>query len=561
MRARGLRRATVAATVAAATAALLVACGDKDADTLDYLIDGAVTGYNVNTVEGNASGAVMAFPRVLPGFSYLGPQGQVVADRDIGDVSLVEGPVLTVKYDFNPDAVYSDGHAMTCDDLLLAATAMGGKVPGFDASTHAGYSDIAKVDCTPGAKSATVTFARNRDYADWRALFGVGTLLPAHVVAEAAGLADVTGPIQKNDKAALAKIAKAWNTAFALKPGESVDSSKILSSGPYRVSEYSTGGGLKLVVNDKWWGARPATPTVTVWPRGTDGARQLADGHVDVTDTADVAAADKLAGKADDGAPNRVAAKDPKSPSVTQLLLAEKGVFAADAVRRAFAACVPRDTIARKHGANGLVWNLRTVAPADPLGPALNAEFARRFPRADVVRARNLLKDRPGGKPTVRIAYVSPDPVAAAVVADITETCGSAGVTVTDVASPSRTIGSLGRDADVLLVSGATGFAAAGTASGFPDAYGLYTGDPLNVTNFRSPAVTGALNDLSLSTSDSARLPLMRTVENAAWDRLPSIPLYGSVRGIAHSTNTHNVVPGLSQTGTGWNMDRWVQHV
>lgn len=551
---------TGVAGLAAVLAATLTACGESRHDQIDYLVDAGVGNYNVNTVDGHASGAIMALARVLPGFSYFGPDGQVVADRDVGTVSVEEGPSLTLQYTFADKAVWSDGQPMVCDDLVLAATAMGGKVRGFTPATDAGYRDIAKIDCAAGERSATVTFARGRDYAPWPALFGVGSLLPAHVVARKAGVPNVVEAVEKQDRAALGKIAEAWNTGFALTPAGDVDAKDFPSAGPYRVSRYSRDGGLELVANDKWWGEKPVTGHLTVWPRGTDGGKAVEAGDVDVVDTADLNTGDQVMGRATGeftGQENRSGAKDPRPLSVTQLVLAGKGVLADQALRRAFAACIPRDALARRFGANGVVWSVRTVAPADSLGSAVNEQFARRYPRADLKRSRQLLAGKP--RATVRLGYVAPDPVAKAVAAAIISECGTGGLTVVDASSDTVTPASLGTDVDVLLTNGATGFAAAGTASSFPTAYQLFAGDPLNLSGFRSPQASGAIADLSLTQSDSARLPLIRTAETAAWDALASIPLYGTVRAREHRGEMGQVIPGLALTGTGWNMDRWVR--
>ena len=41
-----------------------------------------------------------------------------------------------------------------------------------------------------------------------------------------------------------------------------------------------------LVANDKWWGAKPVTDRITVWPRGADVQDRVNDGTVDVVDVA-----------------------------------------------------------------------------------------------------------------------------------------------------------------------------------------------------------------------------------------------------------------------------------
>ena len=264
-------------------AGLVTACGDDGPPTIDYVVDARITTYNANTVSGNADGVLMATTRLLPGFSLLGPAGQVIPDRDVGTVTQVPGRVPTLRYDFNPEAVFSDGVALDCDDLVLAWAAMSGRLPGFTPATTAGYRDIDSVDCAAGDKSATVTFSPGREYRNWLSLFGAGAMMPAHVVARVAGLSDVIDPIRAMDRAAVGRIADAWNTGFDLTFGP-VDHAHYPASGPYRIDRYSRSGGLVLVPNDEWWGDKPETSRIVVWGRGTDATRRLPDGRFDVVD-------------------------------------------------------------------------------------------------------------------------------------------------------------------------------------------------------------------------------------------------------------------------------------
>ncbi len=133
----GLRVVGTATLVAATT---LTACSGSAAAQIDYVVDGALVTYNTNTVIGAASAGAQAFARTLTGFGYHGPDGQVVADRDFGTVSVVEGSPLILDYQISDDAVYSDGRPVTCDDLVLAWAAQSGRFPGFDAATQAAMS-------------------------------------------------------------------------------------------------------------------------------------------------------------------------------------------------------------------------------------------------------------------------------------------------------------------------------------------------------------------------------------------------------------------------------------
>ena len=108
----------------------LSACSNSPADSIAYAVDGALVTYNTNTVAGAASGGPQAFARALTGFNYHGPDGQVVGDHDFGTLSVVGRAPLVLDYEISPNAVYSDGKPVTCDDMVLAWASQSGRLPG-----------------------------------------------------------------------------------------------------------------------------------------------------------------------------------------------------------------------------------------------------------------------------------------------------------------------------------------------------------------------------------------------------------------------------------------------
>ena len=123
----GALRWTLAGLTAALAAPFAVtACSGSAAAQVDYVVDGTLVTYNTNTVVGAASAGAQAFARTLTGFGYHGPDGQVVADRDFGTVSVVGGAPLVLDYQIADNAVYSDGKPVTCDDLVLTWAAQSG---------------------------------------------------------------------------------------------------------------------------------------------------------------------------------------------------------------------------------------------------------------------------------------------------------------------------------------------------------------------------------------------------------------------------------------------------
>src|SRR6202008_1049466 len=105
----------------------LTGCSGSAASEIDYVVDGTLVTYNTNTVAGAATAGAQAFARTLTGFGYHGPDGQVVADRDFGTISVVGGAPLVLDYQIADNAVYSDGKPVTCDDLVLAWAAQSGR--------------------------------------------------------------------------------------------------------------------------------------------------------------------------------------------------------------------------------------------------------------------------------------------------------------------------------------------------------------------------------------------------------------------------------------------------
>src|ERR1700736_687030 len=166
----------------------LSACSGSPAETIKYAVDGPVVTYNTTAVAGAGSVAPQAFARVLTGFNYQGPVGQIVGDHVFGSISVVGRAPLVLDYEISANAVYSDGKPITCDDMVLAWASQSGQLPGFDAANRAGYSDIASVDCSPGQKKARVTFVQDRAFVDFGQLFGATSMMPSHVISDELGI-------------------------------------------------------------------------------------------------------------------------------------------------------------------------------------------------------------------------------------------------------------------------------------------------------------------------------------------------------------------------------------
>ncbi|MCX8561623.1 ABC transporter substrate-binding protein [Mycolicibacterium mucogenicum] len=540
------RRTALAGAVMVVAGFGLSGCGSS-ADTVDYIVDGALPTYNTASVVGAASGAPQAFSRVQTGFNFRGPDGQVVADRDFGTVSVMGRAPLTLDYKINDSAVYSDGKPVTCDDMVLAWAAQSGQFPAFDAASRAGYSDIAVVDCTPGQKRARVTFVRDRDITDYGQLFAATSLLPAHVLDDALGLGEggVTKALQSGDAPTIDKIADAWNTTWDLKPD--ADLKKFPSSGPYKLASVAKDGSITLAANDKWWGAKPVIGKITVAPRGADIASRIKSGKAEVVD---IAAG--VVGK--DDIPSSYVRKDSASDDIQQLIFAAQGALADPGARRAVALCTPRDAIAAAVGVP--VSNARlNTASDDSLAVAENVDASGQFAAADVDGARAAA----GGQPlTVRMGYRGPDARLASVVAAITKSCAAAGITVQEVAAPTVGAQSLrANDIDVLLSGGGGAAGSGSSGSSVVDSYALHSGNGNDLSGYANERVDGVIAALAVTTDPKEQARLLGEGAGVLWSDVPTLPLYRQQRTLLVTNDLTLVRANPTRWGAGWNMDRW----
>jgi peptide/nickel transport system substrate-binding protein len=539
----------MAVALAAAAPGALTGCSGSAAGQVDYVVDGALDTYNTNTVSGAASAGAQAFARTLTGFGYHGPDGQVVADHDFGSISMVGGSPLVLDYQIADNAVYSDGKPVTCDDLVLTWAAQSGRFPGFDAASQAGYVDVTSIDCQPGQKKARLSFAPDRNIVDYNQLFTATSIMPSHVIADELGV-NVTASLLGNNGPVIARIAQTWNTTWNLKPGtESGAVAKHFpSSGPYKIESVLDGGAVVLVANDKWWGGKPMTKRVTVWPQKADIQDRVNDKSADVVDVA-AGSSGALA------TPDTYRRTDAAADGIEQLIFAPSGPLADVAARRAVASCTPRDVIARDAAAPIANARLHTAAE-DAVGQAENVPEAGQFIKADLVAARAGLKNKPL---PVRIGYRGPNARLAAIVGAIAKACGPAGITVSDVTSDSVGPQAL-KDGkiDALLAStgGATGSGSTGSSA--MDAYDLHTGNGNNVSGYTNSQIDGIIGSLAVSADPADLVRLLAESAPVLWAGMPTLPLYRQQRTLLVSKKMYAVGTNPSRWGAGWNMDRWV---
>ncbi len=542
---RRVAAVAVAAILGVIAPSVLTSCSGSPADQINYAVDGVLVTYNTNTVRGAASAGPQAFARALTGFTLHGPDGQAIADHDFGSVSVVGRDPLVLDYQIADNAVYSDGKPVTCDDMVLAWAAQSGRFPAFDAASRAGYLDIENIDCQPGQKKARVSYFPGRAITDYLQLFTATSMMPSHVLGDVLGV-DVTRTIQGGDVAAIDRIAEAWNTIWDLRPG--IDLKRFPSSGPYKIDSVLPEGAVVLTTNDRWWGAKPITKRITVWPRGVDVQDRINNGTFQVVDVATGSSGTLTT-------PDGYDRQELPSGGIEQLIFAPGGPLAATPARRAMALCTPRDLIA---------LNAETPISNARLNPATDDAFsgveglatAAQFGPANIDAARDAL----GGQPlTVRIGYQAPNPRLAATVGAITKSCAAAGITVVDATSDSVGPQAL-RDGklDVLVASTGGASGSGSTGSSALDAYTLFAGNGNNLPRYSNPQIDGIISELAVTTDAKQQARLLSDSSPILWGDMPTLPLYRQHRTVLSSKKMYAVDGNPTKWGAGWNMDRWV---
>jgi len=290
--------------------------------------------YNDNSSTGNNVTNANIRYLTSSSFYYEDEKSELQTDKSFGTYQKISDNPLTVKYTVNPDQKWSDGTPYDAVDLLLywanasgnlntvsgdkvkvdkatgAAKPEGNQVYFDNAAVSEGQSlNLVKETPKLSDDNRTLTLVYTKPYADWQFDMGPWAAdLPAHVVAEKAlGISDPTEAkqamvkaIQDNDAAALAKIARFWNTGFDYTSLPS-DKSLYLSNGPYVITDIKKDSYVTLKKNDKYVGDRkPVYDTLTYRanPDANSQLQQLANKEIALmypqVTTDLVAAAEKL---------------------------------------------------------------------------------------------------------------------------------------------------------------------------------------------------------------------------------------------------------------------------
>jgi peptide/nickel transport system substrate-binding protein len=524
--------------------------------------------YNNTTSTHNAVQNTVVLTQVLPApYNFAGPGGELQLDEELMDsVTVVSEDPQIIEYVVNADAAWSDGEPIDCDDFYFAWRAYTGEykqldedgnpvideeseleINLFDVASTSGTEDISSVTCSEDGKTITVEFGTL--YADWQAIYG--TLLPAHIIEQQAGVEDLIAAFESDDRAAIEAMAEWFNDGWSLNPGELLPD--LMPSGnKLAIDSWEAGSSLTLVPNDAYWG----TP---------------ANGPVTIRYIAEEAQAQALAN-------GEITAMDPQpSPDLLAQLEGIDGVtietgnqytwehfdfnFATPAlqnrdVREAFAKCLPRQQ---------MVANL--IQPLVPDAIVLNNRLIQEFEDAyvdnsgglydevDFEGASELLANSGEALPIeIRVGWNDAgNQRRTDQVALVVESCNQVeGFEVTNAGTSTFFSNELSAgDWDVAM------FAWAGSPlkSGQDQLYSCEGGG--NYGGYCNEEVDALTTELNATVDPAQQLEIANQIDVLLWEDLATIPVFSFPGVAAWSDSVANVVYNPSQNGVMWNAGSW----
>lgn len=512
-----------------------------------YMVNSQLATTNAGTAFGSTTSAAQLSTRLYPGLFVPGPSGQLIPNADLVETEKLppaaDSDQESVRLTLADDATFSDGAPVTCDDYLLAYTA--GTHPVEFASHMPLMNDIADIECAPHSKAFTLTFYKDQGHR-WRQMFGPGTVMPAHALAQKTDMSmeDLNAALHAEDMAALQPVAELWRYGFSTAKDD-FDPELQVSYGPFTAEKVGDSGEVFLKANEQYRGDKPALDRLVVWPSSAD-AQELADKGVLKVADSDTAAPDWLSGNAGEDAES-AEGKDPDHDSAGEdtagagndefetttkvglqtdtLTLSQAGIFAEPSARKAFAACVDQAALAHKSseisGVDVPPAYVRTVSVQDPVAQTLGS-VAKDHEGTDMAAAGQL------NGTTIKVGYVGPDKRYQAMVEALRASCEPAGITIEDAADEQLSQFYLNPNPE--------------------------TGEP-TIDAFLGPV--DPLTEYSAADSSIKNSVQLKEQEEQLWDSVPSIPVAAQPRVFIVHRDVEGVLPYTGISGIGWNMDRW----
>lgn len=516
---------------------------------------GPFTAYNNTTAQAkHNSDNDLVLNQVLANPFIVDGNGKLLLNSDVlTSAELTSKDPQVVTYKIKPNILWSDGQPWGCRDFYLAWLAGSGATPYF---TSAGTRGLDRVTAQCRDNYTFVETYRS-PYADWRRNYLQHAILPAHILEQQTGIADVTTLGPASPPAELKKAADFWNSRW-----NGFDLTTMPASGPYQFDS-ATSTKQTVLIRNKNWRGNPGGPAMIVFTSVADDAAAvagLANRQLGVVQLpADPLLADQLRELSARG----VIFETQAGPTVEHLdLNLTSPLFKDPVVRTAFAQCIDR---------NKLVDDLvRGVRPeTQPLGSLVFLPGDARYEDlysdkmvADPQKAQVTLEragwvlgpdgvySRAGQRLSFAISHDG-SPAHSREVDLIRTQCRQAGMEITNSPAPNdlNDVVSQGRF-DVVLT------ATSRIPRSWSAADHYQTNGALNHQHYSNPAVDTALGVAETEYASPIRRDALAKADRLLADDLVSLPLFQLPIMWAYTNNIDSVYRQASD-GVTWNANEW----
>ena len=578
-----IRRIFVPLAVAAIAALAVTGCTTPAAKplasggTITVAEVNELTSFNSSTPAGNLDINAKILGYTRSAFYYLDDKLNIVPDKSFGTIKKLSDKPLKVEYTLAKNLKWSDGSAISADDMLLAwaiqsghfndsTSDADGKVTTgttyFDYSgdtTGLGLTDFPKIS----ADNLSMTLTYKDPFADWKLVNPMDA--PIKVVATKAGTTvkelvkafkdtprgDATKPATPN--ATIKAAADFWNTGFDA-TSLPTDKSLFLSSGPMLVSAWTPKQSVTMVKNPKYTGDLTSKVDKIIVRFIGDSQAQvtaLKNGEVDIINpqsSADTIATLKTQ--------TNVTTLTGDQFSYDHLDLSfNTPVFKDKGVREAFLKVVPRqqilDAIVTPQNPNAKIYDSQLFFPGTAnYTTATKANGSSAFDKVDVAGAKTLLK---GATPTVRVLYNTKNPNRVAAFQALQASAAQAGFKIEDGGSPKwgSLLGTATYDASIFgWISSGVGVA------GVPQIFSTKGGG--NYSGYSNSKVDELATKLQITLDTKEQDKIQQQIENLLWADDYGVPLFVAPGVMAYNKDTvKGVVYYPGQAGVGWNFWEW----
>lgn len=365
--------------------------------TLNLAVDTIPANWNLNNLDAGTVDDQFLTNLYTPSFVKIKEDGSWEANPDYAtSVELKSEDPQVVEIKINPDAVWSDGTAISVDDVAATWQSLNGANEAYAPTSTNVWKDIESVTAGDSPQDVLITF-KNKN-ADWPSI--LGNIWPKW----------------------LGATPESFNTLWATGP-YAADGTTYVSGGPYIVSKIDqTGAVVTFAPNPKWWGDKPKLDNIIFKQISRAGlAQAFSNSEIDVFSVGSNADNYQTAQKRSD-------AEIQRSRGTTYNHITLNGtseVLSDPEVRQAFAKSINRQTIAEARLAaidaptdllNNLIFLPGQDGYEDDASKVLGYDIdaaKKQLEDAGWKEGSDGIREKDGKKLTVRYVIDSDNPVSA----------------------------------------------------------------------------------------------------------------------------------------------------